>query len=263
MVHDISHQLLGAASGVIVGTSLGLFGGGGSILAVPLLVALLGPGNVHLAIGTSAVAVAANALSGLISHALRGTVKWRCAIAFSIAGIAGAWMGAAIGKVIDGERLLLLFAGLMTVASLFMLRRHASDDESVGDCKAGNLPAVAGCGAGCGTLAGFFGIGGGFLVVPGLVWSTGMPLINAIGTSLVAIFAFGATTAASYAASGLVNWALALAFILGGAAGSWLGCQAAHYISHQRNILQRLFAGVLLIVAAFLAWKSMAALLAG
>lgn len=250
-------------SGLLVGTSLGLFGGGGSILAVPLLVSLLGTGQVHLAVGTSAVAVAANALSGLVSHALRGTVRWRCAMAFSVAGIAGAWAGAAIGKVIDGDRLLLLFAGLMTVAGLFMLRRPPAGAGSTGDCTAGRLPRVAGCGACCGTLAGFFGIGGGFLVVPGLVWSTGMPLINAIGTSLVAIFAFGATTAASYATSGLVDWALALSFILGGAAGSWVGCQAAHHISQHRNLLQRLFAGVLLVVAAYLAWTSVAALSAG
>lgn len=263
MVDGFTLHLLGAGSGLLVGTSLGLFGGGGSILAVPLLVALVGAGNAHLAIGTSAVAVAANALSGLLGHALRGTVKWRCATAFSTAGVAGAWAGAAVGKVIDGDRLLLLFAGLMVVASLFMLRRRPADAGEAGDCTAERLPAIAGCGAGCGALAGFFGIGGGFLIVPGLIWSTGIPLINAIGTSLVAIFAFGATTAASYAASGLVDWGLALSFILGGAAGSWFGCQAAHYISQQRNLLQQMFAGVLMIVAAFLAWESLTALPAG
>lgn len=256
MVPDISHQLLGAASGLLVGTSLGLFGGGGSILAVPLLVSLLGPDKVHFAIGTSAVAVAANALSGLVSHAFRGTVRWLPAIAFSIAGIAGAWVGAAAGKALDGDRLLILFAGLMVIASLFMARRDAADAQSSARVAMRHLPAIAGSGASCGALAGFFGIGGGFLIVPGLIWSTGMPLINAIGTSLVAIFAFGATTAASYAASSLVDWPLALSFILGGAVGSWLGCQAAHHISQHQNTLQKLFASMLLIVAIFMVWMS-------
>ncbi|EKF17710.1 sulfite exporter TauE/SafE family protein [Nitratireductor pacificus] len=260
---DLAQHLLGAASGLLVGTSLGLFGGGGSILAVPLLVSLLGTGQVHLAIGTSAVAVATNALSGLISHTLRGTVRWRCAIAFSVSGVAGALAGAAIGKMIDGDRLLLMFAGLMAVAGAFMLRRSHPRAGTGGDCTGRTLPGVLACGAGCGGLAGFFGIGGGFLVVPGLVWSTGMPLINAIGTSLVVIFAFGATTAASYAVSGLVDWALAISFMLGGAAGSWLGCQAAHHIAQRRDLLQHLFGGILLIVAAYLAWKSLSALSTG
>src|ERR1700761_4123223 len=101
---------LGAASGVFVGFTLGLVGGGGSILAVPLIVYLVGVSDPHLAIGTSAVAVAANAAINLVTHARAGTVKWRCASLFALSGVVGAFIGSTIGKAIDGQKLLFLFA---------------------------------------------------------------------------------------------------------------------------------------------------------
>ena len=103
--------LAALASGVLIGLVLGLVGGGGSILAVPLLVYAVGIGSPHLAIGTAAVAVAANAAAGLAGHARAGTVKWPCALAFAAAGMLGAALGAELGKALDGQRLLALFAG--------------------------------------------------------------------------------------------------------------------------------------------------------
>ena len=102
--------LLGVFSGSVVGLTLGMFGGGGSILAVPLMVYLVGVPNPHIAIGTSAFAVAVNAGANLITHARHGTVKWRCAALYSVAGIFGALAGSSLGKAIDGQKLLLLFA---------------------------------------------------------------------------------------------------------------------------------------------------------
>lgn len=247
---------LGMISGVVVGVTLGLFGGGGSILAVPLLVHLVGVTNVHLAIGTSAFAVAANALTGLAGHARHGTVKWRCAVMYSVSGIVGAAMGATLGKALDGQRLLLLFAVLMMVVSFMMLRRHATVGNPDVACGRKNAHKVAVFGAGTGLVSGFFGIGGGFLIVPGLIASTGMPTINAIGSSLVAISAFGLTTAANYSFSGLVDWPLAFVFIAGGAGGTMLGSKAAHRLSRHRSALTIMFAGLVLIVALGLAWSA-------
>ena len=116
--------LLAALSGGVVGFSLGLVGGGGSILAVPLMVYLVGVTNPHIAIGTSALAVAANAATGLINHARQGTVRWRCGLMYAAAGVAGAYAGSTAGKSFDGQRLLFLFAIVMIVVGVIMLRRR-------------------------------------------------------------------------------------------------------------------------------------------
>ena len=112
---DTLHMVLGILSGALVGFSLGLVGGGGSILAVPLMVYLVGVKSPHIAIGTSALAVAANAALGLFNHARQGTVKWRCGLMYAAAGIAGAFAGSTAGKAFDGQRLLFLFAIVMIV----------------------------------------------------------------------------------------------------------------------------------------------------
>jgi uncharacterized membrane protein YfcA len=97
------HELLTIFSGSLVGFSLGLVGGGGSLLAVPLLVYVVGVESPHIAIGTSAVAVAASAALSLFTHARMDHVKWRCALVFAAAGVAGAWLGAALGKRVESE----------------------------------------------------------------------------------------------------------------------------------------------------------------
>ena len=112
---------LAIGSGGVIGLVLGLVGGGGSILAVPLLVYLVGIPSPHVAIGTAAVAVALNAAFGLVAHARQGTVKWRCALVFAGAGIVGSAIGATAGKAVDGQRLLALFGGIMIVVALAML----------------------------------------------------------------------------------------------------------------------------------------------
>ena len=108
-------------SGSGVGFTLGLIGGGGSILATPLLLYVVGMAQPHLAIGTSALAVAANAFLTLIGHAKAGNVRWRCAIVFAVVGIVGALAGSSLGKAVDGQRLLFLFALLMIVVGIHML----------------------------------------------------------------------------------------------------------------------------------------------
>jgi uncharacterized membrane protein YfcA len=249
---------LGLASGSLVGFTLGLAGGGGSVLAVPLLVYLVGVDSPHLAIGTSAVAVAVNAVANLVSHARAGTVKWRCAAVFALAGVAGAAIGSLVGQQVDGQRLLALFAVLMLVVAALMLRarRHVGEPSVRLDRE--NLPKLLGLGLATGTLSGFFGIGGGFLIVPGLVAATGMPLLNAVGSSLVAVAAFGLTTAASYAAAGLVDWRLAGLFILGGIVGGLVGTRTAGALAQRKGALNLLFAGLIALVAAYMLARSLA-----
>src|ERR1700761_4861975 len=195
---------LGAASGVFVGFTLGLVGGGGSILAVPLIVYLVGVSDPHLAIGTTAVAVAANAAINLLTHANKGKVKWRCALTYAAAGVVGAFLGSSLGKAIDGQKLLFLFALLMMVVGVLLIRRRDQAGDANANLTRANAPKLLTAGFLTGGLSGFFGIGGGFLIVPGLMFATGMPIICAVGSSLLSVTAFGATTAANYAISGWV-----------------------------------------------------------
>ena len=256
---DTIQYVLGALSGVLVGFSLGLVGGGGSILAVPLMVYLVGVPNPHMAIGTSALAVAANAATGLVSHARANTVKWRCGAIYAAAGIVGALIGSTAGKAFDGQKLLFLFALLMVVVGVLMLRGRKAGGTPGAQCNRENAPKVLSYGLGTGVFSGFFGIGGGFLIVPGLRLSTDMPMINAVGTSLVAVTAFGLTTAANYAFSGLVDWPLAGIFIVGGIVGGFLGTMLAKRLSGS-GALTTVFSVLIFVVAAYMLWKSSSAL---
>lgn len=253
------------ASGVAVGSIFGLIGGGGSVLAVPLLVYFVGVSSPHVAIGTSAVAVALTALINLVLHARSGTVKWRCAGLFKFAGVIGAFVGASIAKMIDGQVLLALFGALMIAIGIAMFwRRAAAGDENVLFTRATArrmAPRLSIIGLGVGLLSGFFGIGGGFLIVPGLMLATGMPLIAAIGTSLVAVAAFGATTAATYQLSGLVDWPLAALFVLGGLAGGLFGSWLATVIAGRREVLGIVFAAVITAVGIYVATRGVLVLM--
>lgn len=253
---DTLQLLLGAASGVLVGFTLGLVGGGGSILAVPLMVYLVGVKSPHVAIGTSALAVALNAALGLVSHWRAGNVKWRCASVFAASGVAGAAIGSTLGKALDGQKLLFLFALVMIVIGIVMLRRRGAPGDPGVRLGRENAGKLVGFGAGAGLFSGFFGIGGGFLIVPGLVAATGMPMLNAVGSSLAAVTAFGVTTAGNYALSGLIDWPLAAAFIAGGAAGSLAGTASAKRLSGRSGVLTTVFAGLIFAVAAYMLWKS-------
>lgn len=259
----IATDLLAPLSGVIVGLVLGLVGGGGSILAVPLLIYVVGIGSTHMALGTSAIAVALTALANLVPHWRAGKIKWPCALVFSVTGIIGAFAGSSIAKIIDGSSLLLLFGLLMLVVGLAML--FGQNGEGDPDVRLSQktaralLPRLIPVGFGVGALSGFFGIGGGFLIVPGLIFATGMPLSFAIGTSLVAVAAFGATTAANYAISGLVDWPIAGLFIAGGAVGGVAGAMLGKLLGKSRNALRYVFATVVLGVGFWIVWQGLAA----
>ena len=248
--------VLAVLSGSVVGFALGLVGGGGSILAVPLLLYVVGLPSAHLAIGTSALAVSANAFVNLAQHARTGTVKWPCASVFAVTGVLGALVGSTIGKAVSGDRLLVLFAFVMVAVRMAMLLRRGDE----GDPTVRITPAIglrlAGIGFLTGLLSGFFGIGGGFLVVPGIMLGSGMAILNAVGSSLLSVGAFGAATATNYALSGLVDWSVAGLFIAGGVAGGAVGTRLAVRMASRKGSLTRIFAFVIFAVAAHMLHQS-------
>jgi uncharacterized membrane protein YfcA len=252
---NLAADLLAAGSGGFVGFTLGIIGGGGSIVATPLLLYVVGL-SPHLAIGTGALAVSANAFVNFAGHARARNVRWLEAGLFAASGVAGALAGSTLGKAIDGQRLILLFALMMVVIGLLMLRPRRGGGTAVAPMTRAMAARVLGIGLCVGLMSGFFGIGGGFLIVPGLILATGMPMINAIGSSLFAVGVFGLTTALNYAWSGFVDWKVAAEFIGGGIAGGWFGMKAACHLAAQRNTLNRMFAALVLGVAAYIIWRS-------
>jgi uncharacterized protein len=258
-------DVLSLLSGSVVGFVLGLVGGGGSIIAMPLLLYVVGIGSPHLAIGTSAIAVSLSAAANLVNHARNGKVKWPCALSFSLAGIAGAWAGSTLALRLPGESLLALFGALMVIVGTVMLLKK--DAEGNPDIRLSFstarqlLPLLLIIGFAVGMLSGFFGIGGGFLIVPGLMLATGMPIAYAIGTSLVAITAFGATTAANYALAGLIDWRIASFFIAGGVLGGLIGTFAGKKLAHAKGMLSMIFAIFVILIGIYVTWKGLAPLL--
>lgn len=256
-------DLLSGLSGTIVGFILALVGGGGSVLAVPLLVYGVGVTSAHVAIGTSAVAVCASALANLVGHARAGNVKWRCGLVFAAAGVAGALLGSTAARLVDGQKLLALFGLLMiVVGGLMFFRRETMGNADVRLTRASAaalLYKLVGLGLGTGLLAGFFGIGGGFLVVPALMLATGMTLPFAIGTSLIAVAAFGASTAVNYAVAGLIDWRIAALFIVGGIAGGLAGSMLGQRLAARKGALGTVLAAVIVTVGIYVVAKGFAA----
>jgi uncharacterized membrane protein YfcA len=218
------------------------------------MVYLVGVKSPHVAIGTSALAVAANAGLGVMNHFREGHVRWKCGLIFAAAGVLGAFGGSSAGKAYDGQRLLFLFALVMITIGAVMLRRRKSGGTPEPHVDLTTAAKLAQFGLLTGLFSGFFGIGGGFLIVPGLIAATDMAMINAVGTSLVGVTSFGLTTALNYALSGLVDWPLAGIFIGGGFVGSFAGTCLAKAI-HGKGHLNTVFACLIFVVAAYMLWR--------
>lgn len=255
-------HLAAVLSGTAVGFSLGVIGGGGSILAVPLLLYVVGVTDPHIAIGTSALAVSVSAFVNLYGHRRAGTVHWPSAIVFASVGVVGAALGSTAAKAMDGEKLLLIFAVVMIAAAIAMVRPRATGVWQPSALDRRRAIRLAEFGSAAGFASGFFGIGGGFLIVPGIVLATGMPILNAIGSSLFSVAIFGLATAANYAASGLVDWIVAGEFIAGGAIGGLLGTRAAVVLAPKKRLLAWVFVGVVTTVGAYMLVSSVKAMLA-
>lgn len=243
---------LAALGGAIVGFLLTLFGGGGSVLATPWLIYVVGLADVHSAIGTSAAAVSVNAATGLAAQARAGRVKWPCATVFALSGLAGTLTGARLARQVDGRTLLSAFAfAMIAIAVSTLLPRRGEGDPSV-HITAPMVARLAPIGALAGLAAGFFGIGGGFLIAPGLMAATGMTLANAGASSLVSVTLFGAATSLSYAASGQVVWPLFGALVAGGVAGTVAALPLARRLAARADVARRVFAMLVIAVAIWI-----------
>jgi uncharacterized protein len=235
------------AFGVLVGLSLGLVGGGGSILTVPILVYVLGE-SVHLATGTALAIVGANALIGAWEHDRAGRVRMPVALAFGGVGILGALAGSWLNHLAPERAVLIGFALLMLAASTAMARVRLGDRTAAPRPRISWRVVLAGLGVG--VLTGFFGVGGGFLIVPALVLILGLPMREAVGTSLVVIAINAAAALIGHLRFGGIDLEVTALFIAGGAVGSILGSRLSGRIDERR--LRQGFAAMVVLIAFYI-----------
>jgi len=243
-----------------VGFSLGLVGGGGSILAIPLLVYAIGV-EPHVALGTSALAVSANALISLVHHKKLGHVRIKKGIVFATPGVVGALIGAQIGLLTPSKYLLILFGLFMIVIAVSMSKKNLSIQSSKIYDENGTFFAhkigIILVGFSVGIAAGYFGIGGGFLIAPSLMYMANLNIIDAIGTSLLPVSVFGLTTAIRYSLEGQIQWLVSILFIVGGIGGGYVGTRLSTRIRRER--LVKIFSILLILVALFIIVKTVLA----
>jgi uncharacterized membrane protein YfcA len=245
--------ILAIIGGVTVGFSLGLFGSGGSILAVPFLLYVVGIEDPHVAIGTSALSVASIAVITLVFNVKKKKIHYKEGIQFVLPGIGGAIIGSNLGLATPSEYLMIIFAGLMIGIAIIMLRKK--DNFKITTSGNNSLVAlhknkILLTGLLAGLASGYFGIGGGFLIVPSLMYSASIPIHAAIATSMIPVSGFGLTTAVSYITTGQINIALSIFFIIGGIVGSRAGTKLAG--KHSSDTLLKGFAIVLISVAGYI-----------
>lgn len=237
----------------VIGLSLGLIGGGGSILTVPILVYLLGVGP-HEAVGMSLAVVGATSILGSYMHWRRDNVDISTGLLFGVAGIIGALLGSPLTKLVSPELLLLIFGLLMLVVAISMIwrRKHKISESTHKPHPVQGIIA----GLGVGVLTGFLGVGGGFLIVPALVFFGGLNMKKAIGTSLFVIFLNCAAGLVGHMSQNIFDWGLTGSVMSLAVAGAIAGTIMSHRIAAQR--LQTMFAVLVLWVAAFLIVKNYA-----
>jgi uncharacterized membrane protein YfcA len=168
----------------------------------------------------------------------------------------GAWFGSLGGKAVAGPKLLTCFAAVMLLAGVMMLRDRPEPGKPEGEPAPVSTSRLLIIGVLTGAVSGFFGIGGGFLIVPGLTYAAHLPILEAVGSALVAVAAFGLTTAVNYARSGSIDWPLAAVFIGGGALGSIAGTRLACRLAVSRGALNRIYAAAVFLVALYMIFRS-------
>lgn len=251
-------MILAIVLGALIGIALGAFGAGASILAVPVLVHLAGQ-SMGSATSTSLVAVGAASAVAAVGHARAHRVNWRTAAMFVVLGVPGTWLGTRANTHLEPNVLLLAFSILVLLAAHRMLtacptctrvgEEHALQTTGQAGASKRTLVSVAKVGAAAtivGLLAGLFGVGGGFVIIPALALALKLPMPTAIGTSL-AIIVGNATVALSIRGIQAVHWTIAAPFTLTMLIGSAIGLALASRLPAQQSL--RLFAGLLIAVA--------------
>jgi uncharacterized membrane protein YfcA len=266
----IVRALLVSPLGFLIGLSLGALGGGGSILAVPVLVYAAGQ-EPRAATTTSLLVVGLAALAALPSHHRAGRVHVGTGVAFGAVGIGGSLAGSALNHRLDPDVLLLLFAGLVLVAAWRMLTSCPTCTrvgESIALARRNDgggttatlvrtrvdtrtIVLVALAGTAVGFLTGLFGVGGGFVIVPALALVLKLPMPQAIGTSILVIAINAAVALAERLASSGMEWEIAVPFAIAAMAGSVTGGRVADRLDATRSL--RAFAGLLVAVAVYTA----------
>lgn len=232
---------------LLIGVALGLLGGGGSILAVPVLVYIAGQ-DAKAAIAMSLLVVGTTSAAGAVPHALAGRVQWRTAAIFGAAGMAGAYGGGRLAEFIPGTWLLIAFSLMMGVTAVAMLRGRDDPDPSHADgqVKVGRILVE---GLVVGLVTGLVGAGGGFLIVPALVLLGGVPMATAVGTSLVVIAMKSGAGLLGYLASTSIDWSLGLSVTGAAVVGSVVAGRFAGRVPEDR--LRRAFGWFVAVMAVF------------
>ena len=244
-------MLVALAAGACVGVAVGLAGGGGAVLAVPMLVYLLDQ-SVHAATTESLVIVVAASGAGALGHARHRTVCWRLAATFAAAALPGTVIGTLANRAFAAELLLGAFAVLLLGVSLLTWRQgRGAAVDGADRCPEFDVRVVVLAGFAIGSLTGLFGVGGGFAVVPALVLLLRVPIRRAIATSLVIVTVVSAAGLAEHlVADADIAWDVALPFAVGAMVTASLGGTIARRIPQQ--ILVRGFAVMLAALAAYL-----------
>ncbi len=244
--------ILALTLGAAIGVTLGVLGGGGSILAVPVLVAVLGQ-DAHTATTSSLIVVGAASLVAGLRYAKKHLVCWRAAMLFALAAVPGTTIGTLANGAVSGRLLLSLLAGVILCVA-YLTWRHASATHVLDITAPLTCPTLAAIplittGLGVGTLTGFFGVGGGFVIVPALAIALHLPFRLAIGTSLVIIFLVSMTGLINHLATGAdVEWTTVVPFAMATVAGSLTGTRIAPRFT--QATLGKAFAVLLVGVAA-------------
>jgi hypothetical protein len=252
-------RVIGYILAIAIGVSLGLIGGGGSILAVPILIYVMGISS-KTAIAMSLFIVGLVSLVGAIPHWQKGNVNLKMAIVFAPMAMLGSYTGAKITALpwITDTFQLISFGVVMVIASVLMIRQGGQKKEILAIEKPSTKKSfpwltILISGLGTGIITGFVGVGGGFLIVPALVLLAGVPMKKAIGTSLLIILAQSTTGFIGYLNQVEVNWQIAIVFTIFASIGTFMGAYFNQFIDAKN--LQKGFGYFVLAVATFVLIK--------
>lgn len=241
--------------GFCIGLSLGLLGGGGSLLTVPALVYLVGQ-TPQAAVTTSLAIVGTNSLIGASFHRAQGALNWKVALSFGGAGMLLSYLAAGVSSMFPEAALLVAFAFFMLIiGGMMLIRQYGDTDEN---CVPRPLPVVIASGAGVGLMTGILGVGGGFLIVPALVMLVGLPMQMAVGTSLVIIAMNSLAGFLGHVGDGSFNASLTIIFITTGLIGTFIGARLSERLPTQK--LQIAFAWFVIVLAFLLLFDNLSRL---
>ena len=242
--------MLGYFLASLIGLSLGLLGGGGSILTVPILVYVLKM-DPKVSIALSLAIVGTTSLFGVIRHYKNNNVNFKIALIFAPVAMIGTFMGAKISQMISGQTQLILFAVIMLLASIFILKGRKDTDKKEVKLNYILISVVA---VAVGILTGVVGVGGGFLIVPALVLLAGASMKESVGTSLFIISLNSFSGFSGYIGLVEIPWIFLLKFTSFSVVGIFIGASLVKFIS--QNSLKKAFAVFLIIMGFFILYKN-------